>query len=150
LRGERLDPDLFEVPTRLGGVYRAMGEPDEAAKVYEWVLSHHDSHFARVGLAAVREDQGHHEEALEHYEMVLASHLGDSYALKGMARVLASLGREEEAIAAFERAAYLADDAADAARARAGLARLKAALEREGRTEQARGAAEALARMGAR
>src|SRR5215217_6150825 len=56
------------------------------------------------------------------------------------ARVLASLGREEEAIAAFERAAYLADDAADAARARAGLARLKAALEREGRTEQARGA----------
>lgn len=148
--GERLDPGLFEVPTRLGGVYRAMGEPDEAAKVYEWVLSHHDSRFARVGLAAVREDQGHHEEALEHYEMVLASHLGDSYALKGMARVLASLGREEEAIAAFERAAYLADDAADAARARAGLARLKGALEREGRTEQARGAAEALARMGAR
>ena len=41
--GERLDPGLFEVPTRLGGVYRAMGEPDEAAKVYRWVLSHHDS-----------------------------------------------------------------------------------------------------------
>lgn len=146
--GENPNPGIFEVPTRLGAVYRAMRELDKAAGTYEWVLSHHESAFARVGLAAVREDQGRHEEALRHYEAVLAQKPGDAYALRGMARVLTSLGREEEAIATFERSARFADDAAEAARARAALAGLKAALHREGRTDQARVAAEALDRMG--
>lgn len=146
--GEDPDPGIFEIPTRMGAVYRAMRELDKAAGTYEWVLSHHESAYARVGLAAVREDQGRHGEALGHYEAVLAKKPGDAYALRGMARVLTSLGREEEAIAAFERSARFADDAAEAARARAALAGLKAALHRQGRTDQARAAAEALDRMG--
>jgi tetratricopeptide (TPR) repeat protein len=147
--GGRPDSGLFEVPTRLAAVYRAQDKPAQAPRVYEWVLSHHDSPFARVGLAAVREDQGRHEEALGHYERVLSERPKDAYALRGVGRVLSSLGRDEEAIATFERAARLADDAGAAERARSSLARLKAALERQGRTEQAKAAAEALGRMGA-
>ena len=40
-------------------------------KMYEWVLEHHDNRFARVGLAAVHEDNGEHVKALRLYKSVL-------------------------------------------------------------------------------
>ncbi len=72
--------------------------------MYEWVLDRHDSPAARVGLAAVHEDDGKHVQALRLYESVLADHPGDAYALRGVARTLANLGRGEEAVEAYTKA----------------------------------------------
>ncbi len=101
--GRKPDPGLFEVPTRLAAAYRLNGQCYEAQKMYEWVLSRHDSRFARVGLAAAYEDNGKHVRALRMYESVLDCDPHDPYALRGVARTLANLGRGEEAIEAYRR-----------------------------------------------
>ncbi len=101
--GKNPDPGLFEVPTRLAAAYRLNGQLYEAQKMYEWVLERQDSRFARVGLAAVHEDNRKHVQALKLYESVLDRHPRDPYALRGAARTLASLGRAEEATEAYER-----------------------------------------------
>ncbi len=66
--GRKPNPGLFEVPTRLAAAYRLNGQLCEAQKTYEWVLEHHDSRFARVGLAAVHEDNRQHVQALRLYD----------------------------------------------------------------------------------
>ena len=147
----RRGPGLYEVPTRLAGVFRAKGELARAAQAYEWVLEREDSRYAMVGLAAVRQDQGRPGEALALYEAVIGENPNDAYALRGMARTLANLDRGAEAVAAYERAIEVAGgDDAEGARARAGLRRLLGELRNSGRTEQARAAAEALERGGER
>jgi tetratricopeptide (TPR) repeat protein len=52
----------------------------------------------------VYEDNGKHVKALRLYESVLDRHPSDSYALRGMARTLARLGRGEEAREAYKKA----------------------------------------------
>lgn len=69
--GKKPDPGLFEVPTRLARAYRLNGQLYEAQKTYEWVLDRHDSRFAKVGLAAVHEDNRRHVQALNLYASVL-------------------------------------------------------------------------------
>jgi tetratricopeptide (TPR) repeat protein len=91
--GEAPDPDLFEVPTRLARVLRDAGRLGEAEMMYLWVLERHDSRYARTGIAAVYEDGGEHQKALETYEGVLDRHPRDPYALRGIARTFSSLGR---------------------------------------------------------
>lgn len=103
--GRKPNPGLFEVPTRLAAAYRSNGQLYEAQRTYEWVLEHQDSRFAKVGLAAVYEDNRKHVQALELYESVLDRYPTDAYALRGVARTMASLGRVEEATDAYERAA---------------------------------------------
>lgn len=139
------DPGLYEVPTRLAGVFRAKGELARAAATYEWVLAREESSYARVGLAAVRQDQGRPGEALALYEGVLEDNPDDVYALRGIARTLANLERVEESVAAYERAAGLSGD--EAQRSRAGLGRLRAELRRAGRTAEAEAVARALGRL---
>ena len=102
--GQKPDPGLFEVPTRLAAAYRLNKQPHEAQKMYEWVLEHHDNRFARVGLAAVHGDEGRHTKALRLYESVLADDPHNRYALRGLARTLANLGRRKEAREAYEKA----------------------------------------------
>jgi predicted Zn-dependent protease len=102
--GRKPDPGLFEVPTRLAAAYRLNGQLDKAQKMYEWVLEHHDNRFARVGLAAVHEDNGKYVEALKLYQSVLDRYPSDSYAMRGMAKTLARLGRGEEAREAYKKA----------------------------------------------
>lgn len=144
--GGRRDPKVYEVPTRLAGVYRARGELERAARIYGWVLEREDSPYAKVGLAAVRQDQGHPREALELYEGVVGERPNDAYAWRGMARTLASLDRGAEAVGAYERAIEVSGDEAQKARARADLRHLLDELRRSGKTEHARAAAEALQR----
>jgi tetratricopeptide (TPR) repeat protein len=60
--------------------------------------------YAPVRGHAVHEDNGKHVKALRLYESVLARHPSDSYALRGMARTLARLGRGEEAQVAYNKA----------------------------------------------
>jgi tetratricopeptide (TPR) repeat protein len=102
--GRKPDPGLFEVLTRLAAAYRLNGQLYEAQKMYEWVLEHHDNRFARVGLAAVHEDNGEHVKALGLYKLVLNQHPDNVYALRGVAKTLANLGRSEEAREAYEKA----------------------------------------------
>lgn len=102
--GRKPDAVLFEVPTRLAAAYRLNGQLYEAQTMYEWVLERHDNRFARVGLAAVHEDNGKHVQALRLYESVLDRYPRNAYALRGLARTLASLGRGEEAREAHEKA----------------------------------------------
>lgn len=136
---------LYEVPTRLAGVFRARGELTRAAAAYERVMEREESAYARVGLAAVRQDQGRPGEALALYEGVLEDNPCDVYAWRGIARTLANLGRVEEAVAAYERAAGLFSD--EARRSRSGLRRLLAELGRAGRTEEAEAVERALGRL---
>jgi tetratricopeptide (TPR) repeat protein len=142
----RRDPGVYEVPTRLAGVFRAQGDLTRAAATYEWVLEREDSPYAKVGLAAVRQDQGRPHEALELYEEVLRKNPGDAYGWRGMARTLTSLGRVEDKVRFYESAAEISGD--EAQRSRAGLRRLLAEFRRNGRTEEAEAVARALGRMG--
>lgn len=104
--GGRPPPELFEVPTRLARVYRKSRQLDQAQKTYEWILQHHDSVPAKVGLAAVYEDRRRHRIALKLYEEVLDQDPRNPAALRGMARTLASLDRTEEAVRAYNKAEY--------------------------------------------
>lgn len=108
--GAKPDPGLFEVPTRLAAAYRLNKQPYQAQKMYEWVLEHHDSQFARVGLAAVYEDKGKHVQALKLYQSVLNRNPDNRFALRGVARTLANLGRDEEASKAYKKARRLSGD----------------------------------------
>ncbi len=127
-RGENPDPGLFEVPTRLAAVYRLSGRRYEAEKMYKWVLDRQDSRFARVGLAAVLEDNSKHSQALMLYEGVLDRHPNDSYALRGVARTLANLGRIEDAVEAYKRAAKVVKNQQDVTAIDAALKELREAL----------------------
>ena len=142
----RRDPGLYEVPTRLAGVFRAKRELARAAATYEWVLGREDSSYARVGLAAVKQDQGRPDEALSLYEGVLEGNPDDAYALRGMARTLANLDRVEQSVAAYERAASVSGD--DQERSRSGLRRLLGELRHTDRIEETKAVRDALTRMG--
>lgn len=128
--GEAPPAGLFEVPTRLARAYRKSGQHYRAQKMYEWVLARHDSRAAKVGLAAVHEDKGRHAVALALYEEVLSQSPHNPYALRGIARTLASLDRAEEASEAFKRALGAANSSEDAAAAAAGLSRVREDLRR--------------------
>ncbi len=52
--GEKPDPGLFEVPTKIAAAYRQNGQFHEAQKMCEWVLGHYDSRIARMELATVK------------------------------------------------------------------------------------------------
>ncbi len=133
--GKNPDPGLFEVPTRLAAAYRLNGQLYEAQKMYEWVLERQDSRFARVGLAAVHEDNRKHVQALKLYESVLDRHPRDPYALRGAARTLASLGRAEEATEAYERAA--GENGRNSAAIILALEKMREELERKGEKDRA-------------
>lgn len=145
--GKKPDPGLFEVPTRLAAAYRLNGQLYEAQKTYEWVLEHHDSRFAKVGLAAVHEDNRKHIQALKLYESVLDRHHRDAYALRGVARTLASLGRVDEAIKAYEKAAEASDGRKDTAAVLGALGKIHEELRRSGETDRARQVSLALERL---
>jgi hypothetical protein len=104
--GRRPPLGLFEVPTRLARVYRKCGQLHQAQKTYEWILDHHDSMHAKVGLAAVYEDKRRHSMALKLYEVVLDQDPRDPAASRGKPRTLASLDRFEEAVETYNRAEY--------------------------------------------
>lgn len=135
--GRKPDPALFEVPTRLAAAYRLNGQLYEAQKMYEWVLERHESRFARVGLAAVHEDNGKHVQALDLYKSVLAHYPRDAYALRGVARTLASLGRIEEAVEAFEKAVEAGKDRNNAAAVLSALEKMREELRRKGELHRA-------------
>lgn len=134
-RGET-DSGLFEIPTRLARVYRQSGQLDRAQRVYEWVLKKVDSQYAKVGLAAVQEEHGRHAEALELYEEVLAVDPNDSHALRGMAKTLSSLGRIDQAIDTYYRAAEAGESRKDFENAVFGLKRMREDLQRAGESNQ--------------
>ncbi len=57
-------------------------------------------------MAAVYGDRGKNVGALKLYEEVLCQEAYNPYALRGIARVYANLGRYEEAAEAYEKAAH--------------------------------------------
>ena len=138
-RAWKLDPSRERVPVlnRLAAVYRKDGQLDLARRTYEWVLARHDNRYSRVGLAAVYEDLGRHGDALEQHEAVLARYPEDSHALRGMARTLASLGRTDEAIDAYHRAARAGGDDRERSAAVAGLRKMLQEARRTGDTGRA-------------
>lgn len=146
--GEAPDPRLFEAPTRLARVLRDARQLDEAERMYLWVLERHDSRYAMTGLAAVYEDKGEHQKALETYEGVLERYPRDPYALRGIARTFSSLGRVDEAIRAYYEAAQTASDREDRSRAVAGLRRMRNDLLRKGDEVAARQVDDALGGLG--
>ncbi len=145
--GKKPDPGLFEVPTRLAAAYRLNGQLYEAQRMYEWVLEHQDSRFARVGLAAVHEDNRKHVQALQLYESVLNRYPSDAYALRGVARTLASLGRVEEATDAYEKAAEAGEGRKNTAAVILALERMRDELGRKGEAERAKHVVLALERL---
>lgn len=118
------------MPVRLARVFRKSGEHYKAQRLYEWILSRHDSTAAKVGLAAVHEDKGRHAVALTHYEEVLSKEPNNPYALRGIARTLSSLDRAEVAIEAYGKAYLRSRSPGDAAAAADGLDRARAKLSR--------------------
>lgn len=138
-RAWKLDPSRGRIPVlnRLARVYRKDGQLDLARKVYEWVLARHDNRYSRVGLAAVYEDLERHGNALEQYETVLSRYPEDSHALRGMARTLASLGRTDEAVDAYHRAARAGGDDRERSAAVAGLEKMLQDARRAGDASRA-------------
>jgi tetratricopeptide (TPR) repeat protein len=145
--GKKPDPGLFEVPTRLAAAYRLNGQLYEAQRMYEWVLEHQDSRFARVGLAAVHEDNRKHVQALQLYESVLDRYPSDTYALRGVARTLASLGRVEEATDAYEKAAEAGEGRKNTAAVILALEKMRDELVRKGEADRAKHVVLALERL---
>ncbi len=133
-RAWKLDPSRRRLPvlTRLAGAYRKIGRADLARKTYEWVLARDDNRYSRVGLAAVYEDLGRHDDALDQYGAVLALDPGDSYALRGVARTLASLGRTDEAIEAYQKAVQAGGNDAERSEAISELRRMRDQARLEG------------------
>lgn len=105
----RLDKSRYDVIVRLAAVHRANKEPDEARRLYEWVLEREENRAARVGLAAIHRDQKKPLEACALYKKVLSNNPRDKHALTGLAAALADLGLREQAARAFRRA----DEAGD-------------------------------------
>jgi tetratricopeptide (TPR) repeat protein len=147
-RGEKPNPGLFEVPTRLARIYRKTGQLDRARLTYEWVLTYNDSRFAKVGLAAVHEACGRHTEALDLYEEVLSRIPRDPYALRGMAKALSSLRRFKEAVEAYQEAAEASGRSGkDFAAAVTGLEKMREDAQREGETDRSQWIASVLWRL---
>lgn len=90
-----------------------------------------------MGLAAVQEEFGLHAEALTLYEEVLARNPHDSFALRGMAKVLSSLGRYKEAVEAYQKAVEDGDSREGVVAALSDLERMRDNLQRKGETDQA-------------
>ena len=101
-------------------------------------LQRREVRFAKEGLAAVLQDKDRPLEAKEMYREVLARYPGDAFALRGLGRTLASLGRYEEATEAFEKAADAAEGQKDRNAAKRALAVMRKRFLREGDAERAR------------
>jgi len=147
-RAAELKPGNSEVLTRLARVHRSQKNLDAAEETYRRALELDDSRFAKVGLAAVLQDAGRPSEALELYKEVLSRHPRDAYALRGSGRTLASLGRNEEATLAFQRAAEAADNPKERAAIRKELAIVRDRFARAGDSERERWVASMLDRLG--
>jgi tetratricopeptide (TPR) repeat protein len=80
------------------------GRLDEAARLYEQILSHNPQAMdARHMLGVVRAQQGRHPEAHDLIAPVVAANPGNALALANLGNVLNGLGRLEEALAAYDR-----------------------------------------------
>ncbi|MCP3979167.1 MAG: tetratricopeptide repeat protein [bacterium] len=112
-------PSTHELPVRGPGYEKAdasfregqalarRGWPEEAIAAYDRALAAGEHPGAHREKGAMLELLGHHERALRSYDRALVLDVADPAAHDGRARVLASLGREEEARQARERAAAL-------------------------------------------
>ncbi len=148
-RADELEPGRPGLLTRLARVYRCKRELDKAEETYRRALRLEDSRFAKVGLAAVLQDKDRPLEAKEMYREVLARYPDDAFALRGLGRTLASLGRYEEATEAFERAADAAEGPKDRNAAKRALAAMRKRFLREGDDKRARWVDSILSRLGA-
>jgi tetratricopeptide (TPR) repeat protein len=80
------------------------GRLDEAARLYQQILSHNPQAMdARHMLGVVRAQQGRHAEAYDLIAPVVTADPGDALALANFGNVLNALGRLEEALAAYDR-----------------------------------------------
>lgn len=104
---------------------------------------------AIASLTLPLQDKDRPLEAKEMYHEVLARYPGDAFALRGLGRTLASLGRCEEATEAFERAADAAEGPKDRNAAKRALAAMRKRFLREGDAERARWVDSILSRPGA-
>jgi tetratricopeptide (TPR) repeat protein len=147
-RAAELKPDNSEVLTRLARVYRFQKNLDAAEETYRRALKLDNSRFAKVGLAAVLQDKVRPTEALDLYEEVLSRYPRDAYALRGSGRTLASLGRNEEATLAFQKAGDEAKNQKERAAIRRELTVMRDRFSRAGDTERARWVDSMLDRLG--
>ncbi|MEM7607146.1 MAG: tetratricopeptide repeat protein [Myxococcota bacterium] len=90
------------------------GDRTGAIEAYEWGLETFTAHLGlRLGLAALLVNDGAFARALAVYEGISQDVPGFAAAHAGRAILLHELGREDEAEAAFERAAEVADGQGD-------------------------------------
>lgn len=101
----RLEPRRYEVIVSLAATHRAAGEPDEAERLYKWLLARREDSAAKVGLAAVYRDKKHLVEARKLYESVIEYDESNVHALHGLAGVLYDMRRSNEAAKVFAKAA---------------------------------------------
>jgi tetratricopeptide (TPR) repeat protein len=99
----RLDRRRRDVILRLATTHRANKEPEEARRLYEWVLEREESPAALVGLAAVHRDQRQPLEACALYKKALFRRPDDRHALAGLAGALSDLGLREHAARTFRK-----------------------------------------------
>jgi tetratricopeptide (TPR) repeat protein len=111
----RLAPDFAPAQNLLGVLYSQRQEPEKAIASFEAVLAHHpDDSAARLNLAGQLSLAGQPEAALREYERLegaMGTHAVWHY---GRGVALSELNRDEEAIAAFERALALRPNWAEA------------------------------------
>jgi tetratricopeptide (TPR) repeat protein len=109
------EPGHARALNNLGCVLHMQGRLQEALVAYRHALEL-DSTLPQANLnyAAIARDQGALERAIQHYERHTAEHPQDALAFNDLGNSYRELGRNAEALAAFDRALALAPDLAQA------------------------------------
>ena len=104
----KLAPNDAELYEGMGWEYRKLGQADEAAKAFaEQLRLSPGNPIAMYNLGSAQVDSGHEREALPLLEQVVKIYNHPTGADYYLGRALAAEGKEDDAIAAFQRATNL-------------------------------------------
>ena len=104
----KLAPNDAELYEGMGWEYRKLGQADEAAKAFaEQLRLSPGNPIAMYNLGSAQVDSGHEREALPLLEQVVKIYNHPTGADYYLGRALAAEGKEDDAIAAFQRATTL-------------------------------------------
>jgi len=104
------DSTIPELANRLGFVTSAMGNHDDALKLYIYSLGLKEEDVTHLAIASELRQLGRFEESQQHYEKAIE--LDDSYEVTyfNYANLLAEMGETDRAKAMYEKALAIAPD----------------------------------------